>query len=188
MSKRTGVQTFRRDHDRFWVLGAHPNLNLFAAGMLLAIISQLVVLVMKQDALKWFFFLLFQAMTVECWCSNWKGNVRLMLCMVTCCTMWKNASCVSLTSTAARTQPSCSCAGVWICIVLSKSKNTKCACTKGLVQFIFSVEWFLLYRQWIQIPSVQHVLQSCRKCCAVVHCEYCRLYCLLSKIKAHLLI
>lgn len=34
MSKRTGVQTFRRDHDRFWVLGAHPNLNLFAAGTL----------------------------------------------------------------------------------------------------------------------------------------------------------
>ncbi|ERE72870.1 coatomer subunit alpha isoform 1 [Cricetulus griseus] len=32
MSKRTGVQTFRRDHDRFWVLAAHPNLNLFAAG------------------------------------------------------------------------------------------------------------------------------------------------------------
>ncbi|XP_064607662.1 coatomer subunit alpha-like [Liolophura sinensis] len=32
MSKRTGVQTFRRDHDRFWVLGAHPTLNLFAAG------------------------------------------------------------------------------------------------------------------------------------------------------------
>uniref|UniRef100_A0A8D1WMC1 Coatomer subunit alpha n=1 Tax=Sus scrofa TaxID=9823 RepID=A0A8D1WMC1_PIG len=26
MSKRTGVQTFRRDHDRFWVLAAHPNL------------------------------------------------------------------------------------------------------------------------------------------------------------------
>lgn len=35
MSKRTGVQTFRRDHDRFWVLGAHPNLNLFAAGWFL---------------------------------------------------------------------------------------------------------------------------------------------------------
>uniref|UniRef100_A0A8C8UP76 Coatomer alpha subunit C-terminal domain-containing protein n=1 Tax=Peromyscus maniculatus bairdii TaxID=230844 RepID=A0A8C8UP76_PERMB len=32
MSKKTGVQTFRRDHDRFWVLAAHPNLNLFAAG------------------------------------------------------------------------------------------------------------------------------------------------------------
>lgn len=29
---RTGVQTFRREHDRFWILGAHPTLNLFAAG------------------------------------------------------------------------------------------------------------------------------------------------------------
>ena len=32
MSKRTAVQTFRREHDRFWVLTAHPELNLFAAG------------------------------------------------------------------------------------------------------------------------------------------------------------
>ncbi|XP_059167634.1 coatomer subunit alpha-like [Physella acuta] len=32
MSKRTGVQTFRREHDRFWVMAAHPSLNLFAAG------------------------------------------------------------------------------------------------------------------------------------------------------------
>ncbi|XP_064643414.1 coatomer subunit alpha-like isoform X3 [Lineus longissimus] len=32
MSKRTGVQTFRREHDRFWILAAHPTLNLFAAG------------------------------------------------------------------------------------------------------------------------------------------------------------
>ena len=32
MSKRTAVQTFRRESDRFWVLTAHPNLNLFAAG------------------------------------------------------------------------------------------------------------------------------------------------------------
>ena len=29
---RTGVQTFRRESDRFWVLAAHPGLNLFAAG------------------------------------------------------------------------------------------------------------------------------------------------------------
>lgn len=29
---RTGVQTFRREHDRFWVMAAHPSLNLFAAG------------------------------------------------------------------------------------------------------------------------------------------------------------
>ncbi|XP_077985035.1 coatomer subunit alpha-like isoform X2 [Glandiceps talaboti] len=32
MSKRTGVQTFRREHDRFWIITAHPSLNLFAAG------------------------------------------------------------------------------------------------------------------------------------------------------------
>ncbi|WAR05102.1 COPA-like protein, partial [Mya arenaria] len=32
MSKRTGVQTFRREHDRFWVMNAHPTLNVFAAG------------------------------------------------------------------------------------------------------------------------------------------------------------
>lgn len=29
---RTGVQTFRREHDRFWVMSAHPSLNMFAAG------------------------------------------------------------------------------------------------------------------------------------------------------------
>ena len=33
MAKRSPVQTFRREHDRFWVLAAHPELNLFAAGM-----------------------------------------------------------------------------------------------------------------------------------------------------------
>ncbi|KAK9723294.1 hypothetical protein K7432_002041 [Basidiobolus ranarum] len=32
MSKRTLLQTFRREHDRFWILCAHPELNLFAAG------------------------------------------------------------------------------------------------------------------------------------------------------------
>jgi len=32
MTKRTAVQTFRREHDRFWVLTEHPELNLFAAG------------------------------------------------------------------------------------------------------------------------------------------------------------
>ncbi|XP_062572484.1 coatomer subunit alpha-like, partial [Saccostrea cucullata] len=32
MSKRTGVQTFRREHDRFWVMAAHPTLNMFVAG------------------------------------------------------------------------------------------------------------------------------------------------------------
>ncbi|KAI8814129.1 coatomer WD associated region-domain-containing protein [Cladochytrium replicatum] len=32
MSKRTALQTFRREHDRFWIITAHPELNLFAAG------------------------------------------------------------------------------------------------------------------------------------------------------------
>lgn len=31
-TKRTGLQTFRREHDRFWILGAHPEMNLLAAG------------------------------------------------------------------------------------------------------------------------------------------------------------
>ncbi len=32
MSKRTGVQTFRRENDRFWILACHPDQNLLAAG------------------------------------------------------------------------------------------------------------------------------------------------------------
>lgn len=31
-SKRVAVQMFRRESDRFWILAAHPTLNLFAAG------------------------------------------------------------------------------------------------------------------------------------------------------------
>ncbi|KAM7264739.1 hypothetical protein ACFE04_002422 [Oxalis oulophora] len=31
-TKRTGLQTFRREHDRFWVLACHPEMNLLAAG------------------------------------------------------------------------------------------------------------------------------------------------------------
>jgi coatomer protein complex subunit alpha (xenin) len=32
MTKRTCLHTSRREHERFWVLAAHPSLNLFAAG------------------------------------------------------------------------------------------------------------------------------------------------------------
>jgi coatomer protein complex subunit alpha (xenin) len=32
IAKRSGVQTFQREHDRFWILTAHPEVNLFAAG------------------------------------------------------------------------------------------------------------------------------------------------------------
>lgn len=39
MAKRSSVQTFRRESDRFWVLAAHPELNLFAAGEHLQFLS-----------------------------------------------------------------------------------------------------------------------------------------------------
>lgn len=32
MAKRTCLHTFRREHDRFWVVAGHPSLNIFAAG------------------------------------------------------------------------------------------------------------------------------------------------------------
>ncbi|KAF5185856.1 Coatomer subunit alpha-1 [Thalictrum thalictroides] len=32
VTKRTCVQTFRREHDRFWILASHPEMNLLAAG------------------------------------------------------------------------------------------------------------------------------------------------------------
>lgn len=32
ISKRALAQTYRREHDRFWILAAHPTMNLFAAG------------------------------------------------------------------------------------------------------------------------------------------------------------
>lgn len=32
VAKRTSVQTFKRENDRFWVIAAHPEINLFAAG------------------------------------------------------------------------------------------------------------------------------------------------------------
>ncbi|CAN1150612.1 Coatomer subunit alpha-1 [Linum perenne] len=32
VTKRTGLQNFRREHDRFWILSAHPEMNLLAAG------------------------------------------------------------------------------------------------------------------------------------------------------------
>lgn len=32
ISKRLGVQTFRRENDRFWILAAHPDQNILAAG------------------------------------------------------------------------------------------------------------------------------------------------------------
>lgn len=38
---RSAVQTFRRESDRFWVIAAHPTLNVFAAGQCIQQISKL---------------------------------------------------------------------------------------------------------------------------------------------------
>jgi len=35
LTKRTCLNTFRREHDRFWVMAAHPTLSIFAAGTVL---------------------------------------------------------------------------------------------------------------------------------------------------------
>jgi len=32
LNKRTAVNSFKRENDRFWVIAAHPEINLFAAG------------------------------------------------------------------------------------------------------------------------------------------------------------
>ncbi|CAN6485085.1 unnamed protein product [Victoria cruziana] len=32
VTKRTSIQTFHREHDRFWILATHPEMNLLAAG------------------------------------------------------------------------------------------------------------------------------------------------------------
>lgn len=32
VTKRSGIHTFRREHDRFWILASHPEMNLLAAG------------------------------------------------------------------------------------------------------------------------------------------------------------
>ena len=32
-NKRSAIQTFRRENDRFWFIAAHPTINLFAAGI-----------------------------------------------------------------------------------------------------------------------------------------------------------
>ncbi|GJT90888.1 coatomer subunit alpha-1 [Tanacetum coccineum] len=31
-TKRSSIHTFRREHDQFWILACHPEMNLFAAG------------------------------------------------------------------------------------------------------------------------------------------------------------
>jgi hypothetical protein len=51
LAKRSAIQTFRREHDRFWVIAAHPQLNLFAAGALVSnhVVPSLTVIDRFQD-------------------------------------------------------------------------------------------------------------------------------------------
>lgn len=56
MTKRTCLHTFRRDHERFWVMTSHPNLNLFAAGHDAGMVSTLVMLVVYLLSFYKYFF------------------------------------------------------------------------------------------------------------------------------------
>ena len=40
LAKRACLNTFRREHDRFWVMAAHPTLSIFAAGILQLLTSR----------------------------------------------------------------------------------------------------------------------------------------------------
>ena len=76
MSKRTLVQTFRREHDRFWVLTAHPELNLFAAGE-----NRLRDLFIRITNFKIFSIIQFRVLKVMTMVSlflSLKGNVQHM--------------------------------------------------------------------------------------------------------------
>jgi|SRR2546423_7556653 len=61
-NKRTAVQSFRRENDRFWIIASHPTINLFAAGMHL-------LLYLSNS----------QVTTTVSWFSSWNGNVLLIL-------------------------------------------------------------------------------------------------------------
>ena len=69
---RSGVQTFRRESDRFWIIAAHPSLNVFAAGRCRVLDWERIFLWLSagfrlHDAL-------FQVMTMACLCSSWRGR------------------------------------------------------------------------------------------------------------------
>ena len=50
--KRTCLHTFRREHDRFWTIAAHPTLNIFAAGHDSGMVVFKVCLGLIQDNMK----------------------------------------------------------------------------------------------------------------------------------------
>lgn len=86
VTKRTCLHTFRREHDRFWVLAAHPTLNLFAAGhdtgMLIFKVSIKYIQVLTTIIYQIHTFFVF----------SWKENVLLMHCMGMYFTMKRSVS------------------------------------------------------------------------------------------------
>lgn len=76
LAKRTCLNTFRREHDRFWVMAAHPTLNLFAAG------TSFPHLYRYKGPLPHHCF---QVMIPEWSFSNWSARGRLTVYTAICC-------------------------------------------------------------------------------------------------------
>lgn len=87
MTKRQCLYTFRREGERFWILTAHPTLNLFAAGHDGGAYS------LKK---KTFVIVIYILFFMKAWLFlNWNVNVQLMLFMAIYYTTLKNVSCVN---------------------------------------------------------------------------------------------
>lgn len=99
MSKRTLVQTFRREHDRFWVLTAHPELNLFAAGE--NTLSDLFYMYNDYKYLINIFHI--KVTTMVLLCSSLRGNVQHMRFIKIIYFILKTSTCVFLISPTLQT-------------------------------------------------------------------------------------
>lgn len=82
MTKRTCLHTFRREHERFWVLTAHPSLNLFAAG------HDTGMIIFKVAIAGWFIVIILFYYRLLFTCS-WNVKDLRILCMETCYIMSK---------------------------------------------------------------------------------------------------
>lgn len=78
MTKRQCLFTFRRDNERFWIMAAHPTLNLFAAGHDAGELQPLGKLKIRSKI-----FIFSQAW----WSSSWSASVLPTRYTETCCIM-----------------------------------------------------------------------------------------------------
>lgn len=85
MSKRTCLHTFRREHERFWVMTSHPSLNLFAAGHDTGMIIFKVLLIYYLSAI--------YCTNIACvkYYYSWNESGQLTPSMATCSIMSKIA-------------------------------------------------------------------------------------------------